>query len=189
MTTEREFEDFQLGEMGVRTGSIHNEMGLKAGGHLDKKPPPVSGPSITLSGQLACFVAAGIIMLTLRMAPDLDAGGAAWILPGIFLAIGTLGLIRGLRTSEGADIPHFLSKRKHVRLWRVLWFFRPRIWMIAWAVLIGLMITFGTPHLRITYTYNSVSSECAYFGLNGWVEQYYSGQRCDLWEWLPLRFE
>ena len=191
MTTKREFEDFQLGEMGVRTGSIHNEMGLKAGGHLDKKPVSISsgGASFSLSGQMACFVAAGLILFGLHIAPGGDAGGGSWLLPGTLFTIGLLGLIRGFRTSERAGLPLFLEQRKHVRMWRVLWFFRPRMWIIAWALIFSLMMTIGTPHLRITYKYYGASSECAYFGLNGWLERYYSGQRCSLWEWMPLHFD
>jgi hypothetical protein len=33
MTTDKQFEDFLLGQNGVPTGTVYNEMGLQAGGH------------------------------------------------------------------------------------------------------------------------------------------------------------
>lgn len=153
----------------------------------DPQPVGGGGGSITLSGQGACFVAAGAILLGWRMAPDAGAAGGAWLIPGLFIGIGALGLIRGLHTSAGAALPRLLSVRKPQWLWRLLWFFRPRLWMLAWVVVIGLMLTFSTPHLRIVYTYRAQSAECTYFGLNGWVEVHSYATKCALWVWLPLK--
>lgn len=162
----------------IENDAARARAGVRSGG---------ASSGIELEGAAACFVATGVILLALRFAPGPGAPGTAWIIPGMFLFVGALGLIKGMASSSGASFPAFLQRSPLSPLFRVLWFFRPRIWMIAWAVIIAILAFTGTPHLRITYAHGGEqAAQCGYFGLNGWQERTLPVARCPVWVWLPL---
>jgi hypothetical protein len=121
-----------------------------------------------------CFVGFGLLLLGYRIAPGAGAPGEAWIMPGGVLALGALGLLRGMRERAGWQ-PFGADAGARGWVLRRLWFFVPPLWMALWGLLLLGFATIGSPHLRIVYG----SSGCSYLGLNGWVEQGY-------WPGCPL---
>lgn len=118
------------------------------------------------------FVAMGLLLLGIRLAPSVGASGEAWIIPGLFLALGAYGMIIGLIEGWGFGwYPFEETSGFRGRCWQFLWALRPRIWMLVWVVIILVFINYGSPHLRIQYN----PSGCDYFGLNGWESYGVSG--------------
>jgi hypothetical protein len=147
---------------------------------------PVMTGSADLPAVVTCFLATGCLLLAWWIAPAAGASGEAWVIPGIFAVAGGLGLIKGCLASEFLPPPFEPRGSVGRRVLALLWLLRPRSWMLAWALLIGLMFWFGTPHLRMYYAETSYDIECTYFGLNGWTKRAYLGSSCPLFQWLPL---
>lgn len=148
----------------------------------DPMPPP-PGPSVELGPFGKKFLGSGLILLGLWIAPGPGAPDAAWILPGGSILLGALGLLRGTMDSWGAGWDPFAeSPGLRGAMFRVVWALRPRSWMIAWVLIIGTIVVWGSPHLRVAYG----GGTCTYFGLSG-IETLPTFHDCPLVKVLPLR--
>jgi hypothetical protein len=142
------------------------------------------GPvSVELGAAGKKFVGFGLFLLGLWTAPSSDAPGARWLIPGALLALGLLGIVKGTVESWGEGWQPFAGRRgARGFLLRFLWAFRPRAYMVAWAVIVLCFVTIGSPHLRVVYG----PAGCDYVGLNGW-ESYGVGGSCPPIKLFPLR--
>lgn len=128
------------------------------------------------------FLGFGLILLGLWTAPGPGAAGAAWIIPGSLLALGALGLIKGIREGLGSGWHPFEDTRgSRGTILRFFWTLRPRSWLFAWAVIIGVFVVWGSPHLLWEYG----GGRCAYLGLNGMEAVRVYGE-CPLVKAFPL---
>lgn len=110
------------------------------------------------------FLGFGLILLGLWVAPGPGAAGSAWIVPGGLLALGSLGMIRGVREDWGGGWQPFeATPGGRGAVLRFLWAFRPRPWLLAWAAILVAFVVWGSPHLLYEYG----GGRCSYLGLNG----------------------
>lgn len=169
-------EQNYLGEQGIQTGSAANSIGY-ANRQARQRGGSVGAPSSNV--ELGPFgkklLGSGLLLLGLWVSPLAGPERESWYIPGILIGLGLLGLFTGIRETWGDGWQPFEDiegARGH--LLRLLWFFRPRLWMLVWLAAIVVFMIYGSPHLRITYGPDG----CGYFGLNGWVET--GGGNCPL---------
>jgi hypothetical protein len=153
-------------------------------GDFGADPGAGSGADVELGPFGKKFLGCGLILLGLWTAPGFDADAARWLIPGTALGLGVMGLIQGIADTEGTGWSPF-SQVTGLRgsVLRVLWFFRPRLWLVAWAGIVAGFMFYGSPHLRIQYG----PGGCDYWGLNGW-ERYGRAGTCPIVKAFPLRF-
>jgi hypothetical protein len=121
----------------------------------------VSGPGVELGPAGKKFVGFGLLLLGAWIAPKSADG--AWLIPGVLMVLGFSGILKGIVESWGQGWHPFDVVRGGWGVFlRLVWFFRPRAYMVVWAVIIIGFMTIGTPHLRIVYG----PAGCDYFGLN-----------------------
>lgn len=128
------------------------------------------------------FVGFGLILFGLWIAPESGASASTWLIPASLVGLGLFGLAKGTLETWG-DGWHPFASAQGVQgfLLRLFWAFRPRAYMVVWAVVVVGFATIGTPHLRIQYG----PAGCDYFGLNGW-ETHGSGSACPLFKLFRL---
>lgn len=145
--------------------------------------PALPNGSVEIGPAGKKFVGFGLILFGLWMLPPAGAADSAWLAPIIGLALGFVGLTKGIAESWGAGWRPFEGTRgTKGRALRFVWAFRPRIWMILWGAIVLGFVGIGSPHLRIQYG----PQGCDYLGLNGW-ESYGVGGSCPLVKAFPLR--
>lgn len=154
------------------------------GHHVSDGGSGGSGPGFELGPFGKKFLGFGLILLGLWIAPGTGAEIGHWLIPGVFLALGIIGLIRGIAETDAPGWAPFegVQGLRGVIL-RGLWLFRPRLWLIAWVAIIAGFIFYGSPHLRIQYG----PGGCDYWGVNGWERYGWIGS-CPIFKAFPLRF-
>ena len=128
----------------------------------ERKP----GPGFELGAFGKKLLGAGLLLFGYWTAPSQGAPGEAWLIPGGCLALGAFGLIKGLiesRHDQGWR-PFAHASGFRGRALRALWTFRPRLWMLVWAAIVGVFVLYGSPHVKMKYG----PAGCGYLGLNGW---------------------
>ncbi len=127
-----------------------------------------AGPSTTAFIGTLCLIGAWLLM------PGPDSYWQTWMMSGFLALIGTsslVGVMLRVRPSP-SPFPSFLGK--------VLWFFRPRSWMIALAVVLIAAWAFGTPHLRWQYHLQYGDTWCDYIGITGAQRIQFSEPHCGI---------
>lgn len=116
------------------------------------------------------FIAFGAFLLAWLIAPEtsnaMESQGTLyrWLFTLLLALGGVTYVIKTIRTAQFTPSP-FRSP-----IGRVLWFLRPRLWMMAWAVIIGAVLTWGTPHILFQYPAEYfTSAQCTYVGWSGAV--------------------
>lgn len=164
----RDTQDFMLGQGGVRTGSIMNEVGLSTRGQVS---PTIASPRPTGSASpgVQKLVGACLVFLGLWFASP-NPGSALGYIPYAFAGLGAYSLLVG--SVRGWKYP-----RSRFRLLR---------WIPPWVFLLATVSTMavwiGTPHLKLMQN----DGRCSYLGLNGYVTVAGFGRTCDTVLILPL---
>lgn len=112
---------------------------------------------------LAAFVGVAMFLVAWKLAPEPDSHGMLWVVSGAFAICGTLLMVQWLQGAEKRPSPWPGA------LGQILWFLRPRSWMIAWAAISLLVAIWGTPHLAWEYPPRTDFGVCTYVGLQGVV--------------------
>ena len=173
----------------VKDGAVSGRVVEKTIHYPDTaSPAPVPahspGPSVEAPAEIKKFLGAGLLLLAWRLTPGAGADGQSWIVPGICYFLGFTGLLKGFRETEDWEWNPFAGRglfggtAKFIALW---W------WALMWAVILAAFVWYGSPHLRITYSYSSTAADCGYFGLNGWQEKTSGAGGCPLVTFIPLR--
>jgi hypothetical protein len=110
---------------------------------------------------LQCFIGVGCLIVAWRFAPGGEFDPLLYFFSGVFAASGAIMLTVGMLRANASPSP--LSGL----LGRAVWALRPRTWMIAWAIIVGLVQLFGTPHLLWQYPIGPGIAACDYVGWSG----------------------
>lgn len=120
----------------------------------------------TAGGQM--FIAVGAFLVAWLIAPETSNAMESqhtlygWLFSLLLALGGAVSVAKAIRAARFTPSP-FTSP-----LGRVLWFLRPRPWMLAWAAIIGAVLIWGTPHVIFTYPANVfTSAPCTYIGWEG----------------------
>lgn len=86
------------------------------------------------------FLGFGLLLLGIWVALGSSAPGNTWLLPGGLMALGAVGLLKGIKDSQGSGWRPFAgSPGMRGATLRTIWALRPRSWTIAWALIIGVL--------------------------------------------------
>lgn len=112
---------------------------------------------------LAAFVSIAMWLVAWRLAPGANDHPLLWLVAGMFAFAGSLLMIQWLNSAEARPSPW------PSRSGRILWWIRPRGWMLAWGAVYILSLAYGTPHVAWHYPPRVPAGTCAYAGWNGIV--------------------
>ena len=116
------------------------------------------------SSNVYYFVTVLFFLTAWHIAPGEDGGHGTWYILSTLIAFAAMGLaIEGTRAAvpEPSPFPGRAAK--------ILWALRPRMWVLAWGVILWATWTYGTPHLAWNYPPRLPMGQCAYIGINGIV--------------------
>ncbi len=134
------------------------------------------------SSNVSAFYAAGLLALAYYFAPDADADHTqkfhGTVLSGMFGFCAFVCAVEAWKASEPRPSPWPSLGGK------LLWFLRPRGWMVAWAVIIAYVNVYGTPHLVYEYPPRTAYGTCVYIGAKGAVPVHHQGETCAWFAWL-----
>ncbi len=125
------------------------------------------------------FVSVGFLLLAWKLAPAQGADGLDYVFSGLFAFVGAGMFIQAVARSErrrslfGDGIAS-----------KILWALRPRVWMVAWALIFAGAYLYGTPHLRWQYSLSHAGSVCDYVGWSGVHRMRYGGFGCPYFAWI-----
>ncbi len=121
------------------------------------------------SSNVNCFMAVLFFIVAWWYAPGFGDRYDGNVIAAFFFAACGLGfVIAGARQAVWQPSP-FRSP-----VGRLLWFLRPRGWMVAWAVIVISIWTFGTPHVLYEYPVKGPGT-CVYLGWDGFASVRASG--------------
>jgi hypothetical protein len=122
---------------------------------------------------LQCFIGVACLIVAWRFAPS-EFDPLLYFFSGVFAASGAIMLTVGFARANASPSP------LPGPAGRVLWALRPRAWMIAGGIIIGLAQLFGTPHLIWQYESGPMASACDYVGWSGVQRWKGAGADCSL---------
>lgn len=122
------------------------------------------------SSNVYYFVAVLFFLTAWWIASLAQGGHGTWFILLTLIAFAGMGLaIEGVRAAvpEPSPFPGRAAK--------ILWALRPRLWLIAWSIIIWVAWVYGTPHLAWNYPPRLPAGQCEYIGINGVVRTHGHG--------------
>ncbi len=136
----------------------------------------------------AAFIGTGALMLAWYLTPGPGSYWQQWVLVAILVLGGVQALILAIQNSEGRPWPRLVPGTGIANVGRVIWFLRPPLWILAWALIFTAVYIYGTPHLKWNYSYRPGNNICDYVGFNG-IERVQAGWSvCPTIMWLPINW-
>ncbi len=113
------------------------------------------------SSNINAFLSVLFFMVAWWMAPETHERHDGNVIATFFFAACGLGFAMGAATTAVGHRSPFPS-----RLGRILWFIRPRAWMVAWAMIFVSIWVFGKPAVLFEYPLNG-TGRCVYLTWDG----------------------